>query len=376
MYLTCIAPDFLHRMSLLIAKMKGDGSFDAHSLDENGILKYDFTKDKRFEHLVNNDTSNENYLKEKSLYITMIDYFKQEGFKNADGSELNADRLDPLPQAYTRQEAQSIKNYADYLYGHYDEESKSLLYDTFLGSIFLQYKTFLTSRLEQWTMHEGVYNIAQMEQQFDDKGNPMYVRFYEDEDGAPHKDILLMGEYESLPDDQKAKCQLYYDYTGLPLQGMLQESFKVVKTALSFDQKKLNEVWSDPTTRSMFWLQLHDLWFMAFMTLIINMILSNWLEIDNPKLLNNSKFRSQLRAKANPLEGFTYDVITGSLADSQLPNILNSFTDRPPMITAVQRFVKSSYDVIIGDQNLAYWATRNFGALRDFESLVKREKES
>lgn len=139
----------MHRMSLLVAKMKGDGCFEAHSLDEDGRLKYDFKKDGRFQHLINNDTSSPEFLKEKSLYLAMIDEFKKDGFKNEDGSELNGDNLDSLPQAYTRQEGQSIKNYADYLYGHYDEESKSLLYDSFLGSIFLQYKTYLTSRLEQ-----------------------------------------------------------------------------------------------------------------------------------------------------------------------------------------------------------------------------------
>lgn len=139
----------MHRMSLLIAKMKNDGCFEAHSLDENGVLVYDFKKDKRFEHLVKGETSHENYLKEQSLYKAMIDDFNRAGFRKEDGSALNAENLDALPQAYTRTEGQSIKNYADLLYGHYDDESKSLLCDTFVGSIFLQYKTFLTSKLEQ-----------------------------------------------------------------------------------------------------------------------------------------------------------------------------------------------------------------------------------
>lgn len=369
LFLTATAPDFMHRMSLLIAKMKSDGCFDAHSLDENGVLKYDFKKDGRFQHLINNDTSAPEYLKEKSLYLAMMDDFKRAGFKNPDGSELNAENLDALPQAYTRQEAQSIKNYADYLYGHYDEESKSLLYDSFVGSIFLQYKTFLTSRLEQWTMHEGVYNTAELIQQFDDNNNPLYVRFYEDEDGTAHKEILLENEYNELSDDEKSKTSLYYDYTGLPMQGMLQESFKVYKSLLSFNSETIKEVWSDPTTRAMFKLQIHDLWFMAMMTLIVNWIAAGIFDVDKP-----TDYAAVRRAakKTGPLESFAYDIITGSMADSQLPNILNSFTDKPPVVSALERFATSSWKVITGDQNLAYWTTRNVGALRDFEGLVTR----
>lgn len=367
LFLTCTAPDFMHRMSLLIAKMKGDGCFDAHSLDEKGRLKYDFTKDGRFQHLIHNQTDSPEYLKEKSLYLAMIDEFKKDGFKNEDGSELNGDNLDALPQAYTRQEGQSIKNYADYLYGHYDEESKSLLYDSFLGSIFLQYKTYLTSRLEQWTMHEGIYNTAELVQQFDDNGNPLYVRFYEDETGAAHKEVLLQNEYEALSDEEKTKTRLYYDYTGLPMEGMLQESWKVYKSILSLDSEKIKQIWSDPTTRAMFKLQLHDLWFMAAMTLIVTLIVGNLFDANEP--LNVQSVRRAAK-KVGPFQSFAYDVITGSMADSQLPNILNSFTDRPPVVTAVQRFGTSSWKVITGDANVGYWMTRNIGALRDFEGLV------
>lgn len=143
------SPDFLHRMSLLVAKMMGDGSWEAHSVDENGTLQYDIKKDARFKHLVKGDKSSPEYLKELSLYQKMIEDLNREGFRKADGSKYSLTEVENLPQAYTRQEAEGIKNYADYLYGHYDEESKSLLCNTFIGSLFLQYKTFLTAKVEQ-----------------------------------------------------------------------------------------------------------------------------------------------------------------------------------------------------------------------------------
>ena len=108
---------------------------------------YDFKKDARFQHFLNNETTHKDYLKEKSLYLSMLEKFTAEGYRKADGSELKEG--DDLPQAYTQTEANTIKNFGDLLYGHYDEESKSLFCDTFLGSFIMQYKTFLTSKLEQ-----------------------------------------------------------------------------------------------------------------------------------------------------------------------------------------------------------------------------------
>ena len=39
MFLTATAPAFMHRMGLLVAKMKSDGSFDAHELNSEGVIK-------------------------------------------------------------------------------------------------------------------------------------------------------------------------------------------------------------------------------------------------------------------------------------------------------------------------------------------------
>lgn len=242
MFLTASSPDFLHRMALLVAKLKSDGCFEAYELDKNGQLIYNFKKDQRFQHLIKGETSHPDYLKEKSLYLAMVDEFNKSGVTKLDGSKLDGEALDALPQAYTKAEGQSIKNYADLLYGHYDDESKSLLCDTFLGSLFLQYKTFITAKFEQLTMTKGVYNTAKLEQQFDKDGNPLYVKYYWDEENKPHKDVILESEYKDLSDDEKKTCRLFYDYTGMPMQGILQESAKVYKAALSMSPEKLKKV--------------------------------------------------------------------------------------------------------------------------------------
>lgn len=163
LFLTATAPDFMHRMSILVAKMMTDKCWSAHSVDAEGNLVYDWNKDERFAVYRSGDTSNPEYMKQRSLYLYYIDAFNKENFGDLDESHLSQSQKDllakkntkflkegdALPQAYTMQEGQSIKNIADILYGHYDDESRSLLCDTFLGSFFMQYKTYITAKVEQ-----------------------------------------------------------------------------------------------------------------------------------------------------------------------------------------------------------------------------------
>jgi hypothetical protein len=55
-FITSKLADNYFRMSILIAKMKADGCFDAHR-EEEGELIYDFSKDLRFNLYANNDKS-------------------------------------------------------------------------------------------------------------------------------------------------------------------------------------------------------------------------------------------------------------------------------------------------------------------------------
>jgi hypothetical protein len=85
-YSTLRSPDYLNRMVLFVAKMKHDGCYDAYSLDENGRLKYEWRKDKRFDLLAANDKSDiEAYNKQKALYYSLIRAFNLDGYKKANG---------------------------------------------------------------------------------------------------------------------------------------------------------------------------------------------------------------------------------------------------------------------------------------------------
>jgi hypothetical protein len=131
-------PDFYNRMTIFLSQMKADGCYEAHSVDKDGNLVYDCTKDKRYKALWDGTPKNSKEYKEAlSRYIAVAQQFVREGAKNADGTlfEFNASNPAKLPRAYTVQEAESRKDVADSLYGYYDHTKKALFFGTYLGSL-------------------------------------------------------------------------------------------------------------------------------------------------------------------------------------------------------------------------------------------------
>ena len=357
LFLTATAPDFLHRVSILIAKMMGDGCWKAHSLDENGKLVYNFEKDERFQHYLKNENSHADYLKEKSLYLKMLEEFNKQGYDLKEG--------DALPQAYTQTEAASIKNFGDLLYGHYDEESKSLFCDTFIGTFFMQYKTFLTAKLEQWIMGKGIHNTELLTQQFDqESGEELYQIVNYDEDGRPHRNIVKKSD---LTPEQVENATLYYEYEGIPMNGLLHESWQFVKDVLTWNQEDLKEIWNDPTRRGLLMLALHDWLIMAILSMITTFITGEFADVDEP--LNAYKVRAAVR-NMGPIDQLTYNVIWGSMQDSQPQNILGNFAQQPPLVTQIAKFVTSCNQIVTGKHSFPYAVTQNVGMIRNFQGMI------
>nr|DAE20147.1 MAG TPA: hypothetical protein [CrAss-like virus sp. ctYsL76] len=184
LYLFNRVPDSYHRLGLMIAKMIHEGCWEAHSIVDDELV-YDFKKDARFS-LLNDqyaDTTSEKYKKQKALYTAMLEQFNREGWHLQDG--------DALPRAYTVQESTSIKSFAEMCFGHYDRSTQMLMKHMFLGSLMLQFRTFLSAKIEQWVLKPGTYNQGQYAEKFDENGVRL-VRIYEfDEKGIPSVRIDL-----------------------------------------------------------------------------------------------------------------------------------------------------------------------------------------
>lgn len=134
MYVSEAIPQYQNRMALYLAKMIHDGCYDAHSLDKDGYLKYDPTKDKRFSYYLENrdkvkDSSgnyiikkgDEKYNFQRNLYRLQMDYMNNESF----GERKHLTEKDMLPEPYCLQERDSFKAFSDTIYGYFTKDSQA-----------------------------------------------------------------------------------------------------------------------------------------------------------------------------------------------------------------------------------------------------------
>lgn len=192
-------PDYYNRMAIFLSQMMGDGCYNAVSIDEDGKLIYDWTKDERYSAFANNDKSDmAKYNKAKAAYYAAAQQFIKEGTTNPDGTpfELNMNDPKPLPRVYTNLQAESHKSLADDIYGYYSHEKKSMIQSTFLGALWLQFKTFWSGKKNQYAGSPGIKVRGNWEQlevdgkpqfyQVDGDGNVLYDQPPTDKDtGVP-----------------------------------------------------------------------------------------------------------------------------------------------------------------------------------------------
>lgn len=171
-------PDFYNRMTIFLSQMKSDGCYEAHSLNEDGTLKYDCGLDKRYKALWDGTPKDSKEYKEAlARYIPVAKQFMAEGAKNDDGTlfEFNVTEPKKLPRAYTVQEAESRKDVADSLYGYYDHTKKALFFGTYLGSLIGQMRTYWSAKKNQYFAGKGSNHIkGRHVQAKNDEGKPMY----------------------------------------------------------------------------------------------------------------------------------------------------------------------------------------------------------
>lgn len=187
-------PDFYNRMTIFLSQMKADGCYEAHSVDSEGNLRYDCTKDVRYKALWDGSPKNSKEYKEAlARYIPVAQQFVKEGAKDKDGNlfEFNSNNPMKLPRAYTVQEAESRKDVADSLYGYYDHTKKALFFGTYLGSLLGQMRTYWSAKKNQYLADKGSNHIkGRYVQKKDDSGNLLY--YGQKENGEVDQDIITV----------------------------------------------------------------------------------------------------------------------------------------------------------------------------------------
>ena len=228
MYLANSAPDYFNRLTLFIAKMMEDGCFEAHSLDKDGNLVYDFKKDARFSELnkfgLNSNYRGEEYLKQKGLYLAMCEQFQLEGRNFVDYDKQGNVIYKEFDRAYTTKQRNSIKEVADTAYGYYDHETKSLVDLGFFGLIYKQFQVFLTAKVNLWfkgrpstkgdNTSQGSFKIVTTE-----SGEKCYRRLlFDDQDNVT--DVVIVPESQ-LTEEEKKTLDYAYRWEGDYVEGLV-----------------------------------------------------------------------------------------------------------------------------------------------------------
>lgn len=343
-------PDAYHRMGILIAQMLHDGCWDAHTQDEYGLLVYDFKKDARF-NLLTNPNANKNskeYKEQLDLYLTMAEQFRVEGY---DIPQITNNHIPPLPRAYTVQEGLSIKSFADLCFGYYDKRTQMLAKHMFLGSFFLQFRTFLSAKLEQWILKPGTYNIGSYRETFDVDGVRIMRVIKFNNQGIPHIEFKREDELEKGDIATPHKT-----WQGKFMEGIAYSMWDFGNALAKMNTQDLKELWKNDTKRANFYLFLIDMALMSAIMAVIQALL-----LDNDEI------------EWTPSSHMLAMALYTSFSDGPITQLLSSMGGdlNPPMYTTVKSMYNNTVNLVTGDMEISKYLTGTFGALRDLEYLVK-----
>ena len=285
-------PDYYNRMTIIVAKMKADGIWDALEV-KDGQLVYNYKKDKRFSAYSNNNTSDPNYNKQASLYHTIAEQFVAEGTQNPDGTQFQIGQ--PLPYAWTNQEAESVKSLCDLIYGYYSHEKKSLIHATFLGSLYMQMRTYWSGKKNQYLAPGGVRLQGKWEQAVDNiTKKPLY--YQTKEDGTIDFDAPLTTTETTAP---------FYQWKGQWQEGVILTCAEIFRHGLTKEGLKegWNETWNNQDENIRTIRQANLKQFMGDLTfygiigvLIAGMLMADWDKELQKEAKESKDFNDALKA--------------------------------------------------------------------------------
>ena len=312
-------PDYYNRMTIFLAQMMGDGCLDAVSINSEGQLEYDWTKDARFSKFAaaikvgNGNSSDPEISKQRSLYYTVAKQFVIEHAKNKNGEDFKLDMSnpEPLPRAYTNKQAESMKSLADDIYGYYSHEKKSLIMSTVLGSMWLQFKTYWSGKKNQYLQSGGVRLRGTWEHYYETVTNPetgkvekVYYYYQVDDKGN-----ILYDE----PPTTKETIAPVIQWKGQWQEGIILTISDMVRNTWNISKEEgimagLKEGWNskwnneDDNLRRAYRNNIKQLWYDIMMFIIggciIGAMLGDWLDDLKKENVKNKDFSTGLALAA------------------------------------------------------------------------------
>lgn len=347
MYWCNTFPDYINRLSLFMAKMHKDGTYDAHSINSEGQLVYDPAKDDRYSYYFKHrdrykmgfDTSknpDSKYNDQRNKYLYALEDF------NAERYTLNETPLtekDNIPRAYSSKERANIKTFSDMAHGYYDRDLSPL--EKFLptGIIFGQFMTFWPAKVKYYFGKEGSQAARESRMQkykeIDGKKVPLFVKWEVDKDDNLFKSEVT--ESELAPEDARVEAT---EWRGELNEGLM---YSLNQVARDLFTGHLDE--TDPQRIQQAKLMVHDL-ILMFSSLALGSILFQDLKkskTDAEKFGQYERLATKVSYKTtNEFDPFSSTV--GALQAtpafvSTLGNVKKTFTNMMDGKTSLEKFL-------------------------------------
>lgn len=383
--------DYYNRMTIFQAHMREDGTWDAHVMDKDGNLIYDWKLDKRYASYAKGDKSAPDYLECKSRYLAALTQFQQEGVTNEDGSPLKIG--DAIPRAYTNMEAQSIKAIGDNIYGYYNHETKSMMSATLLGAMAMQMKTYWSAKKNQYLAPGGCkligkwvdYKEPKKDENgviiTDENGNPIMQQLYYASGKTGEIDLSKGFVTEDDPNCSGVKVQ---QWQGQYQEGVISTLMRFGKIALGRNEEgfggfkdAIQEMWYNPDDnlrtayRSNIKHLAFDLVFMLGFGNIVTMIMAP--QDDDLKKIHLKDKGSMDKAVAYNAYNFLYRTLKSSFMDFNfIDSIFSPVVDWQPMsLSAMSKLAKNLWDYFTTDRSFTATLANSSAVTREFKPILR-----
>ena len=368
MYASNTIPDYYNRLSLFLAKMIHDGSYEAHSLDDKKMIKYDPKKDKRFSYYFEN---REKYKNKSNKYIPSPKdekYNSQRNLYNLLISELNKERVgtgreiyeddEIVDQAYSEKERTSFKSFTDTAYGYYDKDSQAQWHNTTFGIVFLQFMQFWPGKMHMWFgkpvgTKESKISIDQspmgrFTQKItkDKEGNP--VKWYRKPIYNHEDDSEIIG-FDEVTENTGDPVIVW---EGNPQEGLM---YSILYTIQDIFKGNFNEAFSNTDRLNRVYFALADTLLMMLIFGTIKALFDAFVEENGSEGIagNTAQFMSSVSKKV--------------LSEANMyENTLGAIKTEPAFVSYSTRVANDVLDVINGDKEINNALSRN---IRMFEFL-------
>ena len=345
MYKTLRTPDFLNRMVFFVAKAINDGVWGAISLDKNGLIKYDWKKDRRFNLVATNNQNNrEEYLKQKGLFIAYIKLWNQEH------PEAILENYDNLPMPYSQQEMTQIHAEADRIWGSYDKSTKPLGEHMMVGLAFGMFMTWMSGQIE-WYFRgtQTSMDTFKWQQAVDDATGQL---LWLDKDGG------VTTENTGEP------CYVRVPIMVQGIVGTLKQMWRVLNT--EGETWKTHVFNNDQNVLNMVKLR-NDVIVSLIYLALIKVALQAWREhqkdvTDPHDLITNSLCEILYKGMYNSWDGFK-----GPL------NIITFLGEQvnPPFYTESLAIAKDLFRTTVGDMTILSFGSRHLAPIRSIRESIK-----